>query len=124
VEYKVQLQGEDGKEYLITYGGLREKLDVPNPWNPVTEMLRKDLDNLCELVVNKLLLGEAKNNIINFLREHPKVETRILNRQGYMLDGLEYRAWYKAKQQLEQDGVIVSAKQGRGRNRLWMLKEA
>jgi len=123
VTYKVKLQGDDGGDYVITFEGLADKLGVVGPWNPVTETLRKDLNELANLFVDAILVPKAKDDVIAFLREHPKVETRILNRQGYMLEDLKWRAWLKAKDVLERDGVIVSVKQGRGKNRVWLLKE-
>ena len=127
VEYKVRLQGDDGKDYVITFADLLQRLKAQMPfgerigWNGVTTRLRDDVDKIEECVRKEILTPKLKQAIISFLKEHPDTETRVLNNQAYSLPSLERNAWYYAKEELEEEGKIVSTSQGRGKNRLWIF---
>lgn len=128
VEYKVKLEGSDGGSYVITYEGLWNNLktamsyDEKKGWNDVTRALRQDYNKLSDLILSELLVPKAKEAIINFLTEHPNIRTRNF----YLKEWLGYKsiAWYRAQEELEAEGKIVSESHGRGQNRTWKIKES
>ena len=130
IKYKVKLQGSDGKDYVITYGGLWStiKSDVMSfdeklGWDDVTRSLRKDVNALEELIYSELLIPKARIAVKQFLKENPNVETKRFYHEDWKV-GKRWSAWYYAKQELELEGIIVSESHGKGRNRTWKLKES
>jgi len=125
VEYKVKLEGPEGKSYVITYEGLREQLDATRDfmervgWNNVTRSLREDVNDVRDEVV-KLLVPTMKEKIVAFLKENPDIKTRNFNPNEH---GLKRLAWWYAKDELEESGIIVSTSHGQGRNRTWNLSK-
>lgn len=128
IEYQIRLQGSDGKNYLLTYEGLWERLqkcrsyDDVFGWNNVTRRLRDDINDLGDLFRSEILIPQAKQVILSFLQEHPNVQTRHFHDKKWV--GLRGIAWYYAKEQLEAEGQIVFESHGRGKNRTWNIKEA
>lgn len=126
VEYQVILKGSDGKQYLISYEGLRQKLrefdtwEEKIGWNKVTRKLREDYDNLRDTLLNEVFIPKAKKAITQFLEEHPDIKTRNFYHKAWD-SGIKYLAWYYAKGALEAEGTIISKSQGRGKNRTWRL---
>lgn len=128
VEYQIKLQGSDGKNYQITYEGLWNRLQECRGhydklgWSRVTRSLRDDVNDLKELFLSEILIPQAKQAILTFLKEHPHVETRNFYDKKWCVQ-LRLVAWYDAKEQLEAEGKIISESHGRGKNRTWSIRE-
>lgn len=128
VEYKVKLEGSDGKSYVISFAGLWKQLkavmtyDEKQGWNGVTRATRQDLNKLRDLVLLEVLIPKAKEEMLTFLKDNLDVQTRSFYHTAWEF-GDRLIAWYKAKQELEAEGRIVSESHGRGQNRTWKLKE-
>ena len=125
VTYKVRLLGSDGQKYLMSFEELRSRLLRADPeWRNAVKILRQDVDELAKIIREEMLIPKMREEIVNFLKSNSDIQTRNFNDQGYILKGEKRLAWFRAKELLEAEGVIVSVKQGRGKNRLWKLKEA
>ena len=125
ITYKVRLLGSDGREYIISLEGLRSTLERVNPErNILIETLRGDVAELAKIIREETLIPKMRKEIVNFLKSNPNIATREFNSYGYRWKGERCSAWFEAKELLEAEGVIVSVKQGLGKNRLWKLKEA
>jgi len=129
VEYKIWLQGSDGKSYVIPYSTLWDILkeqmsyDEKFGWNDVTRNLREDVNQIQDTLLREVLIPKAKTAIIEFLKENPNVPTRNFYDKAWSL-WRRSNAWYYAKQELEAEGVIVSESHGRGQNRTWKLAKS
>ena len=128
IEYKVKLEGSDGKSYVITYEGLWQSLknqmtyEEKTGWNEVTKTLREDSNKLRKILLTEILIPKAREEMIRFLKENPNIETRSFYSKAWQSDE-RLLAWYHAKEELEREGIIVSESQGRGKNRTWKIKE-
>ena len=129
VEYKIKLEGSDGKPYVITYGGLwaafkREAMTYEERmgWTDATRKLREDVNRLSDLVLSEILVPKAREAVLAFLKENPNVETRSFYHKAWQHRERSY-AWEKAKEELEAEGRIISKSHGRHQNRTWKLKE-
>jgi len=89
-------------------------------WNPVTVNLRKDVREL-QTFVTELLLPEAREAVIQLVRENPDILTRNLNATGKWHKRLYWSAWWTARKQLEDEKVLVPTSHGRGRDKTWNL---
>lgn len=128
-KYKVELEGSDGKKYVISYEGLWDALknimsyEEKTGWNDATRSLREDVNEVSDLLLSELLIPKAKEAILTFLKDNPNVQTRNFYHKDWER-GKRSNAWYYAKEQLETGGEIVSESHGKGQNRTWKLREA
>lgn len=86
-------------------------------------------DLLCRVIniegiIQEELLPFYKDFILEWLKEHPKAETKELHNQFYTGNILRQSLMLQAKDQLATEGKIESFSQGRGKNRIWQVKEA
>jgi len=91
-------------------------------WTGVTRALREDVNNLRDVILSEILVPKAKDVILQFLKDNPNVETREFCHKDWRF-GERNLAWYRAKEELEAEGKIVSESHGRGQNRTWKIKE-
>ena len=125
VTYRVRLLGSDGQEYIMSFEELRSILLRDDPeWKNAVKILRQDVNELAEIIREEMRIPKMREEIVSFLKNNANIETCNFNKRGNMWTGEKRWAWFKAKELLEAEGVIVSVKQGRGKNRLWKLKEA
>ena len=128
VEYKVKLEGSDGRSYVITYEGLWQALknqmiyEEKTGWNEVTKTLREDLNKLRKVLLTEILIPKAREEMIRFLKENPNVETRNFCSKAWLF-GERLTAWRHAREELELEGIIVSESHGKGKNCTWKIKE-
>ena len=136
--YKIILQGSDGKQYHIDLSDssnvewFRQKIGICKLKAEIQaeiegldkriDYMQKRQEEIVKVVTEMLLPFFTKGAILDFLKENKDVNTRhfhdFLNRKNGVLD----RAFWYAKQKLEEEGKIESIKQGRGKLRLWRVK--
>jgi len=119
MEYKVRLQGDDGKEYVISYRDLRAKLGVDESIDFWTQRILKIEDE----IVNSLE-PKAQEQILKIIEENPNIRTGDLTDHFTVANRLMHLAFWHAWDKLQKSGEIVATSHGAGHHRTWNIKEA
>lgn len=119
--YKVKLERSDGKAFVITYDGLKDDLGIlqNERW---CRALFDRVDRL-EDGLREIYTKEIKVEIIEYVKTHPDIQTRILNKALWpnLTSILQNSAYYEAFKQLEDSGAIIPTSHGSGKNRTWRV---
>ena len=118
-QFKVRLQGDDEKEYVINYEGLRQALGFYQLTSDIKD-IRDTVRNLRDLCIERLLVPEMEELILKVVEENPDIETRKLNEKR-PYDSWNQLAWYRAFDSLKEQKRILGTSQGRGKNRTWKI---
>ena len=121
MEYKVRLIGSDGKEYTITYEGLKEVLGIER-LNGSIDFLYKKREQIEDVLLNNLLIPRMEKAIVNLVQDNPEIKTREINGKC-PTNYLEGYAWYKAFEKLENEKQILATSHGSGHDRTWRVNE-
>lgn len=93
-------------------------------WNPVTEMLRKELDKLEEDLRDAFFDGIIETRIRAHLKTYPDSTNKQIQSVCFRKDNnLLWHSFYFVWQQLEKHGAIVETGHGRGKPKTWRLKQ-
>jgi len=98
------------------------KIDSAIAYTQLWEVQRR-ISNIEDLLV-ELLQQSYKEKVLQWLSQHPNVESRYFNAFLYDSNTLRSRLLLQAKEELLAEKKIESLPQGRGKNRIWKVKEA
>jgi len=126
VEYEVRIRGSNGKEYTISFDGLRERLLRPlrDSVDERFEHVYTRLGEIEQFIMDFQLVPPMEERILNLIRGKPNIKTREINAVAPS-ERLHNWAWHKAFQKLKEEKPprIIGTTQGRGRNRTWKVDE-
>jgi len=118
VEYKVCLQGDDSKEYVISYADLRRKLNIDDR----IDFILKRLLALEDEFVDSLEL-KAEQEILNLIKKNPNIRTGELTDYFTVANHFMHLAFWHAWDKLKESGRIIATSHGQGHHRTWKIKE-
>ncbi|RLC33317.1 hypothetical protein DRH14_05085 [Candidatus Shapirobacteria bacterium] len=121
----VRLIDEDGTEYrsIITWEEITDLLHLVKWLKEKVSQISFSLKQLEDYLISQRI-ETAKQEILEFLRENPNIETRKLNKFLYLKNyRFEWQAFSRAFEALVAEGIVESVSQGRGKNRLWKIKK-
>lgn len=119
IEYNVRLQGSDGKDYIISYEGLKQKLGLCETDSSIRS-IRREVNRFQEAFIENTLVPKMEDKIVTIIKENPEIQTRNLNRK-MPSKSMEQIAWYQAFNKLKDERRIIGTSHGRGQNRTWHL---
>jgi len=115
--YKIRVQDENGKNYLISFDGLSRKLGVDRKIDYVLNRINKLHDEIVSILEPK-----AEQEILKLIREQPNIRTRNITRSFNMSSRSTYHAFWNVWNRLMDSDKIIGTSHGQGRNRTWRLK--
>ena len=125
VEFKVVLRGSDGKDYVISYEMLRDRLGVDAVRDYLAGRIKTVFERLYaieEHYVKHILQPQMEVNILALLKDTPELRTGEISQKSPN-NRLDMCAWYHAFEKLEHEGKIVPTSHGQGHDRTWRVKE-
>jgi len=111
---KVWKLGKYGKELV-------EKIPTLATDSRVTYIFERLID--LENYVKSEVLPFATSNLLDFIIEHPDIDTKTLHKRLFNENGISQRVNFEAFETLEKEGKIESVKVGRGKSRKWRIKK-
>jgi exonuclease V gamma subunit len=120
---EVTVNGKKVKVYRLGKYG-KELVDmIPTlaPDSRVTNVLQQLID--LENFVKSEILPFTMSNLLDFITEHPDIDTKTLHNHLFDKNGVRQAIRFEAFEALRKEGKIESVKVGRGKPRKWRVKK-
>ena len=113
------------KEWYIHPNHAKRLLEIPalkQGMDKRIDYTQTRQEELVKIVTEMLLPFFTKKAILDFVKENKNLNTRQFHAFLHKENQVLTRAFWYAKDKLEEQGEIESIKQGRGKPRLWRVK--
>ena len=118
MEYEIRVRAKDGKNYLISYSALREKLKIDDRIDYALERILE-----IEKEIDRSLEPKAQQEILKLIEENPNIRTGDLTDHFKGYSRFIHLAFWHAWNKLQESNQIVATSHGKGKHKTWNIRK-